>query len=206
MVRSAPVNLVSSVHNTQTFEKTVRTKSTAEHMRVVEKPTAIELYSRFMQGVDRSDQLLWYKLSTHRQMKWWKKLFMYMLEVSVVNACIIFKKLHKTRTVSSTKFRLAVVNGLLENYARPPSTFARPPSNPPSRLLERHFLAVNTQMTPAGRPTRPDCEAALTVLRNATRLRPSVSSVECRCAVPCFKRYHTMVDYKAVCSDDYHKQ
>ena len=75
------VNLISSIHNTMMFRKTVRTKSTTSHHREVDKPAAIQLYSQYMQGVDRSDQLLWYNLSRHRQQKWWKKLFVYLLEV-----------------------------------------------------------------------------------------------------------------------------
>jgi len=201
------VTVMSSVHNTQTFEKTVRTRNAADHRRTVQKPLAIELYSRYMQGVDRADQLLWYKLSTHRQLKWWKKLFLYLLEVTTVNACTIYRHLHPDKSVCATKFRLAVVSGLLEGYDCTSVRFARRPANPPpSRLVGRHFPSCNLQLTPAGRPTKPDCIVCSD--RDVKRHQTPTLCRECKvplCAVPCFERYHTLLDYKAICSDAYHK-
>ena len=201
------VSVISSIHNTQSFEKTVRTKNAPDHKRVIQKPIAIELYSRYMQGVDRADQLLWYKLSTHRQLKWWKKLFLYMLEVTTVNACTIFRQLHPEKTVSATKFRLAVVRGLLEGYDCSSVCFARRPLNPPpTRLVGRHFLGYNLQTTPAGRPTKPDCIVCSN--RDLKRHQTQTLYKECKvpmCPVPCFERYHTLLDFKANCSEQYHK-
>ena len=87
---SDKVNLISSVHTSATFQKSLRAKAAPNHRRVVEKPKAVELYTKYMQGVDRGDQLLWYKLHLHKSLKWWKKVFMYLLEVSLVNASIIY--------------------------------------------------------------------------------------------------------------------
>ena len=87
------------------------------HKRVVEKPKAVELYTKYMQGVDRGDQLLWYKLHIHKSLKWWKKVFVYLLEMSLTNASIIYKTFHpKSRSIS---FSMAVVYGLLEEHAKP---------------------------------------------------------------------------------------
>jgi hypothetical protein len=50
------VTVISSIHNAITFQKTVRTKNVPDHKRVVDKPAAIQLYTKYMQGVDRADQ------------------------------------------------------------------------------------------------------------------------------------------------------
>lgn len=200
------VNLISSIHNTMTFRKTVRTKSTAGHMREVDKPAAIELYSRYMQGVDRSDQLLWYNLSRHRQQKWWKKLFVYLLEVSVINAGVIYRQLHPTLKFDPTKFRMSIVRGLLADYERPISRVGRKMSQPPPvQLVERHFLANVTITTSSGKPSRPDCEVCSN--RSVKRHQVQTMCKQCKlpmCAVPCFERYHTLLDYKAKCTAEYH--
>jgi hypothetical protein len=187
------VNVMTSVHNSAMFTKTVRTRQAPDHQRVVEKPMAIELYTKYMQGVNHADQLLWYKLSLHRQLKWWKKVFLYLLEVSPVNARIIFRSLHPQSRSLATKFRLAVIHGLLDKYERQPARFCRRPLNPPGRLTERHFLGHNAKQTPAGRQVKPDCEVCS--VRGQKRCQTQILCKQCDvplCAYPCFERYHTM--------------
>ena len=41
--------------------------------RLVDKPKAIELYTQFMGGVDRADQLVALHMYIHKSTKWWKK-------------------------------------------------------------------------------------------------------------------------------------
>jgi len=201
------VNLISSIHSTLMFTKTVRTKSTNGHKRDVDKPAAIELYSHFMQGVDRSDQLLWYNLSRHRQQKWWKKLFVYLLEVCMINAGIIYRQLHPALKFSPTKFRMSVVRGLLADYERKVSKVGRKMSQPPpGRLVERHFLTNITTTTSGGKPYRPDCVVCSD--RKVRRHQTQTTCKQCKlpmCAVPCFERYHTLLNYKAKCTAEYHK-
>ena len=82
------VNVLSTVHNSMTFTKNVRVRGQVEP-REVEKPLVVECYTRFMGGVDRADQAMWYNLNIHKTLKWWKKVFMYLLEVSFVNSWIL---------------------------------------------------------------------------------------------------------------------
>ena len=201
------VNLISSIHSTLVFRKTVRTKSTTDRKRVVDKPVAIELYTRYMQGVDRTDQLLWYNLSRHRQQKWWKKLFLYLLEVCIVNAGIIYRELHQGQRFDPTRFRMDVVRGLLANYERPVTRVGRRPLQPlPNRLTERHFLANITSTTSGGKYPRPDCVVCSD--RSVKRHQIQTICKQCGvplCAVPCFERYHTLFHYKARCNEEYHQ-
>ena len=57
------VNLVSNVHNASIFQRKTRCKRGQgaypdDLFRLLDKPKAIELYTRFMGGVDRADQLV----------------------------------------------------------------------------------------------------------------------------------------------------
>ena len=44
-----------------------------------------------MRGIDRGDQLMDYYNVGRRSKKWWKRVFAYLLEVSVLNAYILHK-------------------------------------------------------------------------------------------------------------------
>lgn len=48
------VNLATTLHDKSKFTKQVRGRTTNQ-LRQVQKPIAIELYTRFMGGVDRAD-------------------------------------------------------------------------------------------------------------------------------------------------------
>ena len=200
------VTVLTSVHNSATFTKSVRSKGFPDNHRQIVKPKAIELYSRYMQGVDRADRLLWYQLHIHKTLKWWKKVFFYMMEVSVKNAGIIFRRLHPDHCFDPNKFRLSVVKGLIGNYVRPEIRPHRRPSNPPTRLVQHHSLAWNSQKTPSGKPAKPDCEVCSQ--RGVKRHQVETMCEQCHvplCAIPCFHRYHTVVDYKVVCTTVYHR-
>ncbi|XP_038065704.1 piggyBac transposable element-derived protein 4-like [Patiria miniata] len=198
------VNVVTSVHNQSTFQKDVRARG-QQDPRKVDKPVAIECYTRFMGGVDRADQGMWYYLNIHKTLKWWKKVFVYLLEVSYVNSWIIWKRLHPATRLKPEKFRYAVIHGLLEGHVPPDVRPGRRSIDQPLRLTERHFLKHITAVTAAGRKSRPDCVVSSN--RSVKRHQIEYACEECNlpmCPVPCFRRYHTLVDYKANCEPGYH--
>ena len=54
------------------------------------KPTVVQDYNAYMQGVDNSDQMLKYYSFNRKTMKWWKKLFMHLLGLVIVNASKLY--------------------------------------------------------------------------------------------------------------------
>ena len=50
------------------------------------KPIAVQEYNDYMPRVDKSDQLLRYYSMNRKAVKWWKKLFFHLLQLSLVNA------------------------------------------------------------------------------------------------------------------------
>ena len=74
------VNIITNVHNSSTFQRRTRCKrgqgaNPNNLFRIVDKPKAIEMYTRYMGGVDRSDQLVALHMNIHKSTKWWKKVF-----------------------------------------------------------------------------------------------------------------------------------
>ena len=58
-----------------------------------------------MGGVDRSDQLLSYYSSHRKTIRWYKKVFLHILELAVINAYLIYKEAVKDPHLPILKFR-----------------------------------------------------------------------------------------------------
>ena len=71
------VNVVTSVHSGETFEKEVKSKRHNNNVRIVQKPVAMQAYTQHMGGIDRADKAMTFYMVLHRCVKWWKKVFFY---------------------------------------------------------------------------------------------------------------------------------
>lgn len=197
------VNLLTTLHNTETCIKKVRCKDPATNfVKEVVKPKAVECYNQFMSGVDLVDQKIITYLSVHRTLKWWKKIFVYLLEATFVNSCIIWQTLHPGERFYVNKFRVAVIRGFVEGYERSCPNPGRRYSQlePLNRLTERHFPAKNPRTTPSGKPARPDC--AVCSVRKTPKGRRQTQFICKQCDVPlhpdeCMELYHTNAQYRA---------
>ena len=81
-----------------------------------EKPLVVHEYNHYMLGVDKFDQLMAYYSLLHKSIKWWRKLFFWMLEVVVVNAYIIYQDSNKRSTHGMThlQFQRDIIQCLVE--------------------------------------------------------------------------------------------
>ena len=164
-----------------------------------------------MSGVDIADQHVAANTMSHRMLKWWKKVIlcnMFNMNIAIVK--VIHKALSNS-PFNSTNFRMDIICGLLIGYEKPQRAFSRPSGVQCFRLAERHFPAMNPNMTPAGSQYKPDCEVCSDRSKGKAgvgRHQTSHFYVECRvplCPYPCFQRYHTFVNYKVVCTPELHK-
>ena len=64
---------------------------------VTEKPTLVADYNQYMLGVDKLDQLMAYYSFLHKSVKWWQRIYLWLLEVMVIDAYIIYKELARRR-------------------------------------------------------------------------------------------------------------
>ena len=60
----------------------------------VKQPMAIHKYNVFMNGVDKSDQILSTNNVLRKCVRWWKTLFFHMIDIALVNSYILFQS-HK---------------------------------------------------------------------------------------------------------------
>lgn len=55
------------------------------------KPKVVHDYNESMNGCDKLDQMIsYYNNFDRKTVKWWKRLFMWIIEISQINACIIY--------------------------------------------------------------------------------------------------------------------
>ena len=113
---------------------------------VVSKQAAVDVYNHSMNGVDVADQLTVFYSFVRKTRKWWRKLFFWLLEVSVVNSYLLYKQ-----TVPGPSNHLAYRRAIVEKVAmicvhqgppRPGPGAPRRTTAAPLQRLDRkqHFL------------------------------------------------------------------
>lgn len=58
----------------------------------ITKPTVVYEYNRFLGGVDLADHYISSYIFVPKSVKWWRKLFFWLLEVSIVNSYLLYSQ------------------------------------------------------------------------------------------------------------------
>ncbi|GBP86943.1 PiggyBac transposable element-derived protein 4 [Eumeta japonica] len=98
---------ISTEHDNEMLEVTNK------RGKVLVKPSAIVHYNNFMSGVDHQDQMLSYYPCERKTMRWYNKLFIHTLQMSLANAFYLYNKFSGKRTMNLYDFRLAILEKLL---------------------------------------------------------------------------------------------
>ena len=104
------------------------------------KRVVVDDYNNNMIGVDRLDQMMSYYSFKRKSVKWWQKVFFWVLEVMFVNAYILYtKNTSSPRKLTSREFRREIVVSLCSDMpARHVSTRHRHDMTL-ERLQGQHF-------------------------------------------------------------------
>ena len=115
------------------------------------KPQVVHEYNRYMLGVDRLDQRTSYYHFIRKSVKWWRKVFFWIVEVAVVNAYIIYTQhTNAQRKLTHKEFRREIIMSLCEEQHQTKSRSAtRRRDETVQRLRGSHF--------PESAPSRRDC-------------------------------------------------
>ena len=97
-VDSKVVSLLSTIEraNDHGFVNRKRKDDDVWAIREVQQPKVIANYNKYMNGVDRSDQILATNTVLRKTMKWWKTMVFHLIDMAVVNGFILFKE-HQTQ-------------------------------------------------------------------------------------------------------------
>ena len=145
------------------------------------------------------DQLMSYYSFLHKSVKWWRKIFFWMLEVVVINAYIVYRELARRRGQRPKKhlaFRRKLIRKLSEpiRHSRVPHSTRTRSSHGVDRLQPaQHFLQKGRK--------RRDCVVCsdreggtrhLTIYQCST-----CSDNPSLCPSPCFEAYHTQRRFRS---------
>jgi len=96
-----------------------------------------------MGGVDKFDQYMAAYSICQKSRRWWIKLFYYLLDTSIVNSFLMYKKRcnsHNTKYMSHLEFRSTLANELISNY----SSRKRPTISPSQKRSKSNVEVIST--------------------------------------------------------------
>lgn len=192
------VTMLSMMHDASMVQKQRRSRHAPGGIENVMKPTMIEEYNKHMGGVVKSDQLLSYYGFSHRTVKWWRRVFFHLLDMSVVNAYVLYRKTTNNKRITHENFHIKLASELLvkagqqQQQLQTRHHFSLPP---PSQLTERHFLE-KIPLLQSGCPTQLNCHVC-SAKKGRSRVTTTYQCKQCKvplCVVPCNELYHIHVD------------
>ncbi|XP_023230290.1 piggyBac transposable element-derived protein 4-like [Centruroides sculpturatus] len=185
------VTMLSTFHSPKLIS--TQTRSGTQVM----KPECVLHYNQKMGGVDLLDQHIHnYHLARKRGKKYYKKIFFQLLDLSIYNAHVLYKKNGGER--NNLSFRMNLVDRLVMTYRTETmiGQHSRTRTPGPLRLVERHFPAFIPPTEKKANPTR--CCAVCCNRRDDSgkkiRKETRYWCPKCEvalCPAPCFEIYHT---------------
>ena len=152
-----------------------------------------------MLGVDKLDQMGSYYSFLHKSIKWWRKVFFWILEMTVVNSYIIHQHTQREqlqKSITHLAFRRQLIEGLIEPHQLSRTRETIPMSLSFERLRRTpHYLDK--------RHKRRDCMVCSDRSENGTRhltlfVCKTCPETPALCPDECFQIYHTKKHYKSI--------
>ena len=158
-IDSKPVLILSTIHSGNSQVTCGRrTKRNGKYEKVrVPQPLAIHDYNQFMNGVDRSDQLLSSHNVSLKCNRWWKTLFFHLVDIAVVNGFLPFQKhrqanpedeaLRRPSNYSMVEFREALIRQICcwPEYDEPPAYVKSAPAPGHSQFQTDHIPVASEE-------------------------------------------------------------
>lgn len=163
------------------------------------KPDCVMHYNENMGAVDKVDMQVSFVECARKSLKWYKKLFFHLIDISLYNAYILYQ-VKTGKKPQFSDFRLNVAEQLIEKYHTPKGHMKRPPTiDHPLRLTARHFPSLVPPTEAKGSKTQRRCHVcSQTKLQTRKRKATRFMCKECNvalCVTPCFATFHTRKYY-----------
>lgn len=122
-----------AVNFISTFDSPRQTTTVSRRLRDgtridVHCPKVVETYNKYMGGVDRFDQMLECYAIGRRSVKWWHRIFYYLLDLAIVNSYVLWKLVQPDQSkCNHLTFRMKVARQLINGFTNR-KTLGRPPN------------------------------------------------------------------------------
>ncbi|CAF1401911.1 unnamed protein product [Adineta ricciae] len=187
------VNMLTTIHNDDMI---ITGKINQRTNEPIVKPLCIVEYNSNMGAIDKTDMQISFSECTRKTIKWYKKLFLHILDMALLNGYIIYKQ--KTgKRLTFLDYRLEVTREIVQKFGSLKKKGRGRPSltSEPLRLTGRHFPS---RIEPNGNNhiRRRKCiVCSRTNLAPKKRTDTLYECVDCDvglCIDDCFKKYHTL--------------
>mgnify|MGYP003406709624 FL=1 len=194
-------NIVTTISTANTSSSClVKRKNYDGTEKILSKPHVIVSYTKYMRGVDRADQLASSYCFLRKSLKWWRKLFFWGIEMCSVNAYVLYKTtMLKNNKIPMPHFKFVseLVKQLVGNFRQGSLSSGRPSTTDDEERLngKPHYnMRINNKkskdcMVCSNRNIKGERHETYFFCETCTR-KPGLHPGEC------FKRYHTLKDYK----------
>ncbi|KAL9978044.1 hypothetical protein ACROYT_G015521 [Oculina patagonica] len=197
-----PVTILTSIDNANDFVMVARKEKAGNAWRNinVRQPKAIDHYNNYMNGVDRSDQIISKNCALRKCMRWWKTLFFHMIDIAIVNSYILFQlhrkehpdeeALKRPQKFAIAEYREELVRQLagLEEYGQPP--VFKPQTKDPGEFVTDHIPRMSG--------TKRNCKVCYATTGKEMKVRTFCSAEQCKDAPlhitqdkNCFEIWHS---------------
>ena len=161
-------------------------------------PEVVHSYNHSMNGCDKVDQMIaYYGHYTRKSCKWWKRLYYWSLEISQVNAFILYKLKKELPNLTLKSYKRALITQILSKVADlgEPCASRRSTGRPTATPVER--LESNKHLV----DWVPNDRNCVVCSKPGARKRTNFICIGCSDKPylhpkNCFKVYHTKSDYK----------
>ncbi|KAL4153017.1 hypothetical protein QTP88_000850 [Uroleucon formosanum] len=127
---------------TQFEDKMVHVGKNDHQGNAILKPVAVMHYNESMGPIDKTDMLLSSVECVRRTIKWYKKLFFHLIDLSLLNAYSAYKTCTGLK-ISLADFQFQLIREIFTKYATQKKNLCRHSNTClPERLQERHFPSM----------------------------------------------------------------
>ncbi|KAL5502186.1 hypothetical protein EMCRGX_G008917 [Ephydatia muelleri] len=141
------VTLLSTLHDDTMADVQRPSRGARGGVEYIQKPQMIDECNKHMGVVDLSDQLVLKYGYSHRQIKWWKRVFFHLIDLALVNSNIMYNSVNKQQ-LTQMEFRIAVAKGLLEGHTWQQAQHYNIAPQLPTPLTEHPFIERIPNDTP----------------------------------------------------------
>jgi hypothetical protein len=184
------VNMLTTLHNDNVVQTTKTNYKTGE---IREIPECVRDYNQNMGAVDRSDLMLSYVECARKTMKWYRKLFFHLVDLTVLNSYYAWQVVTGEKK-SLPQFQLQLCRQLIQKYGTIcDSTTAgrRSSQEDPVRLVGQHFP---TKLLPTPKNPNPTRKCKQCSKSGGKRKESRYECSSCKvtlCIEPCFTTFHS---------------
>ena len=132
------VIMLSTIHKPSTIKTR---KSDWRTQKVIEKPECIVHYNENMNFIDKADMQISFVEYIRKTVKWYRKFFFHLLDLSTLNAYMLFTVKHKNNTQFG-EFRKELIRQLIERHAQSKHTIGR-------SIVEGNLIRLNARHFPS---------------------------------------------------------